>query len=155
MLSADRTRYTTPQTQLDFKGDEGQGIGREGKHMGRDWTLPLPPAECLYPPLTESSTTSLQQFITQAFCSYWCRSRESICPKRQHPTNIWLYHTVQLNVLKTRFSCRFRGGYIDKMQSSNRCLFHLLPPTRPVQSSLGYRGHDFRLPTYKQKHRRC
>ena len=34
----------------------------------------------------------------------------------------------------------------NKVKASNHCLYHLLPPQRPLHDALGVRGHQFQLP---------
>jgi len=34
----------------------------------------------------------------------------------------------------------------NKVKASNHCLYHLLPPQRPLHDALRVRGHEFQLP---------
>jgi len=45
------------------------------------------------------------------------------------------------------------GAYdlFNKVKASNHCLYHLLPPQRPLHDALRVRGHQFQLPNWLYK----
>jgi len=51
---------------------------------------------------------------------------------------------------KSNAYCPLPYGEHNKMLFSNHCLYHLLPPTRPLQRSLRNRGYDFSFQLHKQ-----